>query len=231
MGLLIGGRLDDEEETGDVGYVCRYLLTDWGRRERVARCCERCRRSEGSHRRSGWRGSGGGSATGLGGREIVGVRCRVRVRWRQARWCGVYNRLGRHRGVESRRGGGSGSGRSGWRRWAGLPGSSRWAVVAAAVDRWWVSAGRLVGLAGRSPFASRGLSGCAGVVVRVCLVNSLFFSSPPLTALFFFPLSALFFSSPLLSLLFTSLRWRRGRAQDFLAMCAPAPLHGAGACL
>ena len=109
MGLLIGGRLDDDEETGDVGYVCRYLLTDWGRRERVARCCERCRRSEGSHRRSGWRGSGGGSATGLGGREIVGVRCRVRVRWRQARWCGVYNGLGRRRGVKSRRGGG-------WRR-------------------------------------------------------------------------------------------------------------------
>ena len=171
MGLLIGGRLDDEEETGDVGYVCRYLLTDWGRRERVARCCERCRRSEGSHRRSGWRGSGGGSATGLGGREIVGVRCRVRVRWRQARWCGVYNRLGRHRGVESRRGGGSGSGRSGWRRWAGLPGSSRWAVVAAAVDRWWVSAGRLVGLAGRPPFAGRGASRCAGVAMRVCLLG------------------------------------------------------------
>ena len=29
MGLLIGGRLDDEEETGDVGYVCRYLLPAW----------------------------------------------------------------------------------------------------------------------------------------------------------------------------------------------------------
>ena len=82
MELLIGGRLDDEEETGDAGYVCRYLLTDWGWRGRVARCCGRCRRSEVSHRRSGRRGSGGGSATGLGGREIVGVRCRVRVSWR-----------------------------------------------------------------------------------------------------------------------------------------------------
>jgi hypothetical protein len=67
--------------------------------------------------------------------------------------------------------GGGGSGRSGWRRWAGLPGSSRRAVVAAAVDRLWVSTGQLVGLTERPPLAGRALSGCESAAVRECLLG------------------------------------------------------------